>query len=45
MFFLGGIDECIVDVTPNRTNGWDDHWKVINEDFEKFLQSKPSLLI
>jgi hypothetical protein len=37
------MDGCIVDVTLERTNSWDDHWKVVNEEFEEFLQSKPSL--
>jgi hypothetical protein len=38
-----GIDGCIVDVTPERTNSWDDYWNVVNDEFEEFLQSKPSL--
>jgi hypothetical protein len=38
-----GIDGCIVDVTLERTNSWDDHWKVVNDEFEEFLKSKPSL--
>jgi len=38
-----GIDGCIVDVTPERTNSWNDHWKVVNDEFEQFLESKPSL--
>jgi hypothetical protein len=41
--FFEGIDRCIVDVTLERTNGWDDHWKIVNEEFEEFLKSKPSL--
>ncbi len=39
---LEGIDGCIVDVTLERTISWDD-WKVVNNEFEEFLQSKISL--
>jgi hypothetical protein len=42
-FFLEGIDGCIVDVTLQRINNWDDHWKTVNDKFEEFLQSKPFL--
>lgn len=38
---LEGIDGCIVDVTLERTNSWDDHWKVVNDGL--FLQSKTFL--
>ncbi len=41
--FFEGIDGCIVDVTLERTNGWDDHWKIVDEEFEEFFKSKPSL--
>jgi hypothetical protein len=41
--FLEWIEGCIFYVNQERTNNWDDHWKAMNEKFEAYLQSKPSL--
>ncbi len=41
--YLEWINGCIVNVNQGRTNNWDDHWKAVNEEFEAYLQSKPSL--
>ncbi len=40
---LKGVNGCIVDVTQDWINSWDDHYKIMNEEFEAYLQSKPSL--
>lgn len=38
-----GIDGSTIDVGPDIISTWDSHWKTVNDEFEKYLESKPKL--